>query len=204
MPAKPARKGPWQIPALQTENARICMRAADMDARGASPGEIAKALGLESAHEAAKCVEKGWSIGPPAANWQTARRKSARILDMLFDRFWGLADDPGPATTVAGKPIAITDPETGEQSYLPDKQVQIAALNGIRAVNAEYRKLYGTDAPRQSVNVNATAPLEDIQAAVLQMRAEVQQAEAEAGADHDWDDGGGEDDGPPALPPGRM
>jgi hypothetical protein len=74
-----------------------------------------------------------------------------------------------------------------------------AALNAIRGVNAEYRKLHGTDAPRQTVSVVATAPLEELQAAVEHMRAEVAEAERQAAMDAYR---GPDDDGPLALPAG--
>lgn len=195
-----ARKtgSPWQIAPLAAEKVQVCIRAADMSARGMKYAAIAAELGLPSAIDARKCAERGYSLAP-GEDYQMARRKATRELDMVRERLWGIADDPGPATTVSGKPITVTDPDTGEQVHLPDKQVQIAALNGIRAVNAEYRKLYGTDAPKQTVSVHATAPLEDLQAAVAQMRAEVAQAEAEAlrEAQQGWDD----DPGIRALPP---
>lgn len=191
----PVKRKPWAIPAVAVEQMQTCFRAADMSAKGASWPAIAKELGLESALAARKCAERGYGLAP-GEDYQMARRKAATELDMLRRESWKIIDDPGPMTTVSG--ALILDPETREP--MEDRQAKIAAINSLRAINAEYRKLYGTDAPKLTASVSASAPLEDLQAAVIRMRAEVAAAEAEAADDPAPDDD--DDDGPLALPAG--
>lgn len=190
----PSKRNPWAIGPLAVEQVQICIRAADMCARGTSYATIAAELGLGSPLEAKKCAERGYGLAP-GEDHRMARRKAASELDLLRRETWKILEDPGYATTVSGK--MIIDPATKQP--VEDRQVKIAAINTLRAINSEYRKLYGTDAPRQTVNVNATAPLEELQAAVARMRQEVEEAEAEALREAQ---GGGDDDWPPALPPG--
>ncbi len=196
MPRTPSRKPPWQIAPAAVEQAQTCIRAADMSARGASYAAIAAELGLSCALEAKKCAERGYGLAP-GEDLRTGRRKAARQLDMLTEEFWAVYKDPGWATTVTGKLILVEDPVTHEEKPLADRQVMIAALNGLRAVNAEYRKLYGTDAPKQTVTISAASSLEEINAHIAKVKAEI--AAAEAG-DDGGDDGLG---GVPALPAGR-
>ena len=183
---------PWAIAPLAVEQVQICIRAADMSARGASYPQIASDLGLTSAAEARKCAERGYGLAP-GEDYQMARRKAATELDMLRRESWKVIDDPGPMTTVSG--ALILNPETGD--VMPDRQVKIAAINSLRAINAEYRKLYGTDAPKLTASVTAHAPLEELQAAVVRLRAEVEAAEAEI-----LDEQPPDDCGRPALPAG--
>jgi hypothetical protein len=131
-----------------------------------------------------------------------ARRRAADELDEIRRELWKVVDNPGMATTVTGKLVLIPDPDTGEEKPQPDQMARTAALNAIRGVNAEYRKLHGTDAPRQTVSVVATAPLEELQAAVEHMRAEV--AEAERQAAMDAFKGPDDDGGMLALPAGTR
>jgi hypothetical protein len=192
----PARKGPWQITPAAAEQAQACIKAADMAARGARYADIAAELGLASPLEAKKCVIRGYSLAP-GEDYRMGRRKAADELDLLRREFWKIVDDPGWATTVTGKLIVIADPETGIEGPVPDRQAKIAALNGLRAVNAEYRKLFGTDAPRQTVAIQASTSLDELQSHIARVKAEI--AAAEAGElDQGPDDGAG----PLALPAG--
>jgi hypothetical protein len=184
----PARKGPWQIGPLAAEQARVCIMAADRRARGATWAEIAEEFSLASPAEAKKTVERGYSLAP-GEDYHSGRRKCFDELNLIRREFHRIYENPGPATTVSGKIILDED---GNQ--IPDRQVQVAALNGIRAVNTEERRLGGYDAPRQTVTVSAHAPLEDLQAMVARAREELAQAEALAG----------QDPGYPALPPGSA
>lgn len=200
MPSRQPRKNPWAMSPRAAEQAQVCIRAADMAARGASFSQIAAELDLPSPHDARQCVLQGYVLAP-GEDYRMGRRKAARQLDMMTRAFWDLHDHPGYAATVTGKLIEVTDPDTGETSYLEDKHVKVAALNGLRAVNAEYRKLYGTDAPRQTVAISAASSLEEIHAHIARVRAEIQAAGDDPGYGDDDEDG---DDGPPALPPGTR
>ena len=122
-----------------------------------------------------------------------ARRRAADELDLIRGEAWKIIDNPGYATTVTGKLVLVPDRERGKNPQM-DQMARNAALNTLKGVNAEYRKLHGTDAPRQSVCVVATAPLEELQAAVEHMRAEVAEAERQAAMEAfrpDDDDPGG-------------
>lgn len=192
MPGTPARKNPWALTPLATEQAQVCIRAADLAARGQNFAAIAAELGLASPLEAKKCVIKGYSIAP-GEDYRMGRRKAADQLDLLTREFWKIYDNPGYATTVTGKLILVQDPATGEERPLEDTAAKIAALNGLRAVNAEYRKLYGTDAPRQTVSINAASSLDEIHQHIARVRAELAEEQ----------DGPGDgDEGPLALPGG--
>lgn len=194
----PGKPNPYALSPLATEQAQVCIRAADMAARGARFADIAAELSLASPAEAKKCVLKGYSLAP-GEDYRMGRRKAADELDLLRREYWKIIDDPGYATTVTGKLVTITDPETGEEHHPEDKQVKIAALNGLKAVNAEYRKLYGTDAPKQTVAIQASTSLDELNAHIARVKAEIAAAEAGDGYGGPPDD---DDDGPLALPAG--
>jgi hypothetical protein len=196
---KPAKRAtPWLVPPSAEERVRICIRAAELRARAVSYKEIAAELGLESPLAAKKCAETGYGLAP-GEDLRMARRRAADELDLIRQEAWKIIDNPGYATTVTGKLVLVPDPETGIDKPQPDQMARNAALNTLKGVNAEYRKLHGTDAPRQTVSVVATAPLEELQAAVEHMRAEVAEAERQAAMDAFR---GPDDDGPLALPAG--
>jgi hypothetical protein len=197
-PAK--RATPWLVPPSAEERVRLCIRAAELRARSVSYKDIAAELGLESPLAAKKCAETGYGLAP-GEDLRMARRRAADELDEIRRELWKVVDNPGMATTVTGKLVLIPDPDTGEEKPQPDQMARTAALNAIRGVNSEYRKLHGTDAPRQTVSVVATAPLEELQAAVEHMRAEVAEAERQAAMDAYR---GPDDDGPRALPAGTA
>lgn len=192
----PSRKNPWALTPLASEQAQVCLRAADMSARGQNYAAIAAELGLASPADAKKCVIKGYSIAP-GEDYRTARRKAADELDLLRREYWKIVNDPGPATTVTGKLVTVTDHVTGEEKTLEDKQAKIAALNGLKGVHAEYRKLYGTDAPKQTVAIQASTSLDELNAHIARVKAEI--AAAETG---ELDQPPDDDDGPLALPAG--
>jgi hypothetical protein len=203
--SRPARRSsavPWKIGPVGEERARICIRAAELRARAVPYKDIAAELGLDSPLAAKKCAETGYGLAP-GEDLRMARRRAADELDLIRRDLWKVVDSPGFATTVTGKLVLVPDPDTGEELPQPDQQTRVSALNALRAVNAEYRKLYGTDAPRQTVSVVASAPLEELQAAVEAMRAEVAEAERQAQleAQRGPDDDGG---GMRALPAGQR
>ena len=190
---------PWQMAAQSKENARLCIRAAEMRARGMKWAPIAAELGLDMPMDAKRCAEAAYGL-VPAEDLRTGRRVAADELDELRRELWEVVRNPGPRTTPSG--AVVINPDTGEP--YPDQAVKVSALNGLRAVNAAYRDLYGTDAPKQRMILNATASYEQIQAAIAQTRAEVEQAEREAlgtGRDDEDDDDDGLA-GVPALLPG--
>lgn len=168
-----ADRTPWRIGPSATERARICIQAAEMRARSVPYNKIAERLGLENGQAAKKCAEAGFGLAP-GEDLRMARRVSAARLDQIATGLWDTYDDPGPMVNVGG----IVRDHNGEPVL--DRNARVAALRGLIEVDKEYRKLHGADAPRQSVSVVATAPLEEIQAAVERMRAEVAQAEQEA------------------------
>lgn len=192
---KPAKRGggvPWKIGPVGEERARLCIRAAELRARAVPYADIARELGLNSPLDAKKCAEVGYGLAP-GEDLRMARRRAADELDLIRQELWKVIDNPGFATTVTGKLVLVPD-ETGEEKPQPDQAVRTGALNALKGVNAEYRKLHGTDAPRQTVSVVATAPLEELQAAVEKMRAEVAEAERQAAMEAyppDDDDPGG-------------
>lgn len=163
MPAKP-----WQIAESAEEKMRLCLRAADMKARGAPFARIADELGLDSPKDAARCAEKGYSLSP-CEDHRTARRNSARRLDMAFEGLFAVIDDPPPMTTVTGK--LVLDPETGER--LPDKAVVVATWRTIVQTDKEYRQLFGADAPKRSVNFHALGGPEEVEAILEVRKAEL-------------------------------
>ena len=194
-----AAAAPWKVGPVAEERARVCIRAAELRARSATWKAIADELGLDSPMAAKKCAEVGFGLAP-GEDLRMARRRAADELDLIRRELWNVIDNPGYATTVTGKLVLVPDAVTGEEKPQPDQMARTAALNALKAVNAEYRKLHGTDAPRQSVSVVASAPLEELQAAVESMRAEVAEAERQAARDALGPDDPG---GMLALPSGR-
>ena len=180
-PAKRPAATPWKIGPVGEERARICIRAAELRARSVSYRDIAAELGLDSPLAAKKCAETGYGLAP-GEDLRMARRRAADELDEIRREAWQVVENPGWATTVTGKLVLIPD-ENGTEKPQLDRQAVIAALNVLRGANSEYRKLHGTDAPRQTVSVVASAPLEELQAAVEHMRAEVAEAERQAAMD---------------------
>lgn len=168
-----ADPSPWRIGPAATERVRICIRAAELRAKSVGYVKIAELLGLENGQAAKKCAEAGFGLAP-GEDLRMARRVSAARLDQIMARLWETAENPGPLVNQAG----IIRDNAGQP--IEDRNARIAALRGLIEADKEYRKLHGADAPRQSVSVVATAPLEEIQAAVERMRAEVAQAERDA------------------------
>ena len=199
-PRKPPRPSPaWKISPMSIEKAQTCIRAAELRARSMSFRDIAAELVLSSPAEAKKCAEVGYGLAP-GEDLRMARRRAADELDEIRREAWKVVENPGYATTVTGKLVLIPDPETGEEKPQLDKQAVIAALNLLKAVNAEYRKLYGTDAPKRSLSV--VTSLEEVNAEIERVRAEIEEGERQTLLDVQ---GAGDDDpgGPKALPPGR-
>lgn len=146
-----------------------------MRARSRSYKDIAAELGLNSPLEAKKCAEVGWGLAP-GEDLRASRRRAADELDLIRRELWAIID--AKAYKVAANGTVPLDPESGQPLEDPDAKIQ--ALRALTEVNKQYRVLMGTDAPKLSASVVASAPLEEIQAAVERMRAEVAQAEREA------------------------
>ena len=82
-----------------------------------------------------------------------------------------------------------------------DQVALIAALNILKGVNAEYRKLLRCRCAEESVACRMATPVEEVNAEMERIRAEM----ANGSGRHAWSDQGPDDDpdGPRALPPGR-
>ena len=199
---KPRRKPPgrvpaWKISPMSLERAQTCIRAAELRARSASWKDIAAELGLDSPVEARKCADVGYGLAP-GEDLRMARRVSAMRLDTIMSGLWKVVDEPGWATTVTGKLVVVTDPVTGKEGPIPDQQARISAYRALLDADKEYRKLYGADAPRRSVSI--VASVEEINAEVERVKAEIAEAERQAAMEaYPDDDGPGE---MRALPPG--
>ena len=193
---KPSASTPaWRMSPMAVEKAQTCIRAAEMRARAASFRDIAAELGLSSPAEAKKCAEVGYGLAP-GEDLRMARRRAADELDLIRREAWKVIDNPGYATTVTGKLVLVPDPETGEEKPQPDQMARIGAIRALTAVNAEYRKLFGTDAPKRSVSL--VTSVEEINAEAERVRAEIAEAQRQAAlGDED-----GEAGGMRALPPG--
>lgn len=198
-PRKSSRPSPaWKMSPMSIEKAQTCIRAAELRARSMSFRDIAAELVLSSPAEAKKCAEAGYGLAP-GEDLRMARRRAADELDEIRREAWKVVENPGWATTVTGKLILIPDPETGEEKPQLDRQATIAALNVLKGVNAEYRKLYGADAPKRSISL--VTSVEEVNAEIERVRAEIDERERQALLD---DQGPDDDpDGPRALPPGR-
>ena len=200
---KPCRKStaaaPWNIAPVALAKAQTCIRAAELRARSVSFKNIALELGLSSPLEAKKCAERGYGLAP-GDDLRTARRTSAMRLDEIMNGLWKVVDEPGWATTVTGKLVIVTDPVTGAEGPIPDQQARISAYRALLDADKEYRKLYGADAPKRSVVLSAS--VEELNAEVERVKAEIAEAERQAAMEALC----GDDDDPGgilALPPGR-
>lgn len=189
-PGKPiADKTPWRLARTQADRARLCIRAAEMRSKGRTYAQIATALGMDTPIDAKKCAEVGYGLAP-GDDLRTGRRRAADELDMVRRKLWDVID--GTYYKVAANGTVVLDPRTGEP--LQDVDAIVNALRVLTEVNKNYRTLMGTDAPKLSASMVATGSLEDIRAQIEATRAELEQAEREAGR--------GTGDGElPALPP---
>jgi hypothetical protein len=109
-----------------------------------------------------------------------AARKPSTPADQLryiSDELRKIIDNPPPQVTIIGK--LVLHPETGEP--LPDAALKVAALKLLLRVTEEMRRLPA---------VVASVTVEEINAAVEKVRAEVAEAERQAEAER-GDDGQG-------------
>ena len=181
---------PARITPLAAEKARICILAARLRTRRMTFTDIAAELGLSSPAAAKQAVSVGLGL-LPSENFAEARREAADELDEMARGAWEVIDNPGLATTVSGK--LILDPDTDRA--MPDRQAEIAARKLLLEIHKERRKLFGVDAPKQSVTFSGN--LEDL-------RAEVERKQRELTAlEQGGDDGLAGGASVPAIPPRR-
>lgn len=193
-PGKPiADKTPWKLAKTAQDRARLCIRAAEMRAKGKTYAMIAETLGMDTPAAAKRCAEVGYGLAP-GDDLRTGRRRAAEELDMMRRKLWDIID--GEYYKVAANGTVALDPRTGEPLY--DVDAQVNAIRALTEVNKNYRTLMGTDAPKLSASMVATGSLEDIRAQIEATRRELEQAEREAVPGED-DDGLS---GVPALPAG--
>jgi len=152
-----------------------CIRAAELRAQHWTFPRIAAELGFSSARAAQDAVRHGLRA-VPAEDVREVRRMAADELHKVARSALGIIDDPGPLTSATGK--VIVDEETGRP--FPDQQARTAALRTLLDVNRELRKLYGADAPKQSVSMFAALSADEIRAMAAQVHSEALSAEREA------------------------
>lgn len=158
---------PWKVSDQARENVQICIRCAERRVKGATWKDIAIAEGLDSPMAAKKCIDVGLQL-IPSEDVRSVRRMAAMRLDKVIETAFRIVDNPGMRTTVSGK--LVLDPATGQP--MPDEAIRNAALKTILDADVQYRKLFGADAPKQSVNFLAALSSDELRAIVEQKRAE--------------------------------
>lgn len=137
-----------------------------MDARGVPDRVIAKKFGMavSSVH---KAIHRTWAL-VVEEDVGTSRRKAAYQLRDILEEHWKLYKKEAWKTSPSGK--QLYSPVTGKP--LVDVVAKATILRQLLEVNAEYRKLYGSDAPRKKLTVTATAPDPEIMRELEELRRE--------------------------------
>jgi hypothetical protein len=161
-----ADPAPWAVQPKQKERMRICMRAAQMRARGAEYSKIARKLGLKSGADAKKCVEQAWSFSP-GDDVYTARRTAAARQNMIIAEAFEVIENPGPMVNVAG---IVRD---ADGNPVPDKANKVAALRVLLEADKAHRQLHGADAPKRAVSAHVVIGPENVDAHIETVLAEI-------------------------------
>ena len=154
---------------------QLCIRALEMRSRHVPFVKIADTLGLANARAAQEAVKIGLHV-TPAEDVRDVRRMCADELHEMAAAALADEENPGPLTSATGK--IIIDETTGEPYQ--DVQARIAARRQRIDINKEIRKIYGADAPKQSVNWHQVLSSDEILALAAQMTTEAISAEREA------------------------
>jgi hypothetical protein len=142
--------------------------AARLRSLGHGYAEIAVALGYADASGAYRAVmRKLAEVG--SEHREAARRLELDRIDRLLLRVQEILDRPGPAVDRMGKPLV--DEETGEQ--LPNREIQLSAIDRASRLLERRAKVMGTDAPRRTVTTITEIPLADLQAAAEVLRQQL-------------------------------
>jgi hypothetical protein len=154
----PKNQQPWQVSPLMQERAQLCVRAADLRARGWPYRDIAAEIGAGSPWDAQKAAEMGASFAPPD-NVRTIRKLAEDMIMRGIRTANSLIDDPGPLV-VPGLGIVRDD----DGSPLPDKTVVSQGISRLYDGAKQLAALHGANAPRQSVSLVTTMSAAEIRA----------------------------------------
>ena len=155
--------------------------AARLRGRGHGYAEIAVIMGYADASGAWRAVARALTA---AAGEGTAMAKRLELdrIDRLLVKVQEIMDRPGPAVDRMGKPLV--DEETGER--LPNRDIQLAAIDRATRLLERRAKLLGTDAPKRSIHMTLSAFLDSLPPG--QAQAELAAMRAELGLPLDEDD----------------
>ena len=154
----PKNPQPWQVSPLMQQRAQLCVRAAELRARGLPYRDIAAEIGASSAWDAQKAAEMGASFAPPD-NVRTIRKLAEDMIMRGIRTANDLIDDPGPLV-VPGFGIVRDD----DGSPLPDKTVVSQGISRLFDGAKQLAALHGANAPRQSVSLVTTMSASEIRA----------------------------------------
>jgi hypothetical protein len=149
---------PWQVSPLMQARAQLCVRAADLRARGWSYRDIAAEIGAATARDAQKAAEMGASFAPPD-NVRTIRKLAEDMIMRGVRAAGDLIDDPGPLVAPG---IGIVRDDDGNP--LPDKTVISQGVARLYDGAKMLAALHGANAPRQSVSLVTTMSAAEIRA----------------------------------------
>ena len=156
-------------------------QAARLRGQGLGYAEIAAAMGYADASGAFRAVARALAAAA-GEGADMARRLELERIDGYLRRVNEILDKPGPAVDRMGHPLL--DAETGEP--LPNRDVQLAAIDRATRLLERRARIMGTDAPKRSVHLSLQAFVESLPPG--QLEAELAKMRAALGIELDETD----------------